>query len=113
MTTRTPPDLIQRAATFEPASFDAEARTIDLVWSTGADVERSDWSTGSRFIERMSMKPSDGKLARLNAGAPLLDSHDSIVIVHHRRGRPRSAAIRNGMGYATVRLSAPLTYQTP
>jgi phage head maturation protease len=107
MTTRTPPDLIQRAATFEPASFDAEARTIDLVWSTGADVERSDWSTGSRFIERMSMKPSDGKLARLNAGAPLLDSHDSYssrsiigAVV------PGTAAIRNGLGVATVRLSS-------
>jgi len=106
MTKRTPPDLIQRAATFEPASFDAEARTIDLVWSTGADVERSDWSTGSRYIERMSMKPSDGKLARLNVGAPLLDSHDSYssssiigAVV------PGSAAIRNGLGVATVRLS--------
>ena len=28
MTKRTPPDLIQRAATFEPASYDPETRTI-------------------------------------------------------------------------------------
>ncbi len=33
----------QRDAQFVPASFDEKARTVDVVWTTGAKVRRYDW----------------------------------------------------------------------
>ena len=38
--------LMSRAASLAPATYDAESRTVDIVWSTGADVMRSDWRSG-------------------------------------------------------------------
>lgn len=62
------------------ASINEDERTVELVFSTGADVERCDWWTGKRYIERLSLKPDHIRLERLNAGGPLLDSHSSWSI---------------------------------
>jgi hypothetical protein len=56
-------------------SFDAEKRTVELVWSTGATVRRFDWWTGKRYDETLSLDPAHVDLARLNGGAPLLNAH--------------------------------------
>lgn len=63
------------------ASFDAEARTVEVVWTTGAAVRRRryDWQSG-KFVDydevlEVSSKAID--MTRLNAGAPALDSHDA------------------------------------
>ena len=57
------------------ASVNAAARTIEVVWSTGADVQRMDPWTGERYVERLSMDPAHVDLSRLERGAPLLDTH--------------------------------------
>lgn len=81
-------------------------RTVDLTFSTGADVIRYDWDTGRRFIERLSMDPKHVRLDRLNGGAPLLNAHsayslsDQIGIVE-----PNSARLDGKVGVATVRFS--------
>lgn len=75
-TTRMPP-LCVRAAV---QSVNADARTVELVFSTGAAVERFDYWTGKRYIEKLSLKPEAIRLDRLNAGAPLLDAHSSWSI---------------------------------
>lgn len=95
----------QRAAAFVPASFDAAARTVELVWSTGAPVSRRDWFTGQRYVETLSLDPSHVDLTRLNGGAPLLVDHrmyevDAVVGVVER------AWIEGGEGKALVRFSA-------
>lgn len=97
--------MMYRRAALEPSSYDADARTIEIVWSTGAGVARRDWMTGKRYTEVLDLAGAD--LSRLNDGAPLLDSHDSYssrsvigVFV------PGSARIEAGKGVATVRLSA-------
>jgi hypothetical protein len=59
-----------------------DTRTVDLTFSTGADVVRYDWMTGKRYIERLSMKPEHIRLDRLNSGAPLLDSHSAYSIAN-------------------------------
>lgn len=71
------PPLCVRA---DVGSVNAEARTVDLVFSTGAAVERYDYWTGKRYIEKLSMDPASVKLERLNAGGPLLDAHSSYSI---------------------------------
>jgi len=64
-----------RAAQFKPETLDEEKRSIEMVWSTGASVRRHDYRTGKPFDEVLSLDPSHVDLSRLNAGAPLLDSH--------------------------------------
>lgn len=88
------------------SSINEERRTCDLVWSSGAGVERRDWVTGERYIEKLSLKDGDCDLSRLNAGAPLLDSHHASS-VNDVIGSviPGSAKIQSGKGIATVKFS--------
>src|SRR5262245_20183432 len=88
-------------------SIDPAARTVELVFSTGAAVQRYDWRTDQLYLETLSMKPADVRLDRLNAGAPFLNTHsgyslDDIlgVVVDG------SAHVRSGRGVATVRISS-------
>jgi hypothetical protein len=52
-----------------------ESRTVEVVWSTGAAVRRSDPWTGRAYDEVLSLEPGHVDLSRLMNGAPLLDSH--------------------------------------
>jgi phage major head subunit gpT-like protein len=58
-----------------PESIDETARTVELVWSTGASVRRRDPWTGRVYDEVLSLDPSHVDLSRLNGGAPLLNTH--------------------------------------
>jgi phage major head subunit gpT-like protein len=58
-----------------PETVDAEARTVEVVWSTGALVRRRDFWTGKRYDEVLSLDPAHVDLSRLNGGAPLLNTH--------------------------------------
>lgn len=100
------PALNYRALDVVPGSYDAETRTVAVVWSTGADVSRSDWS-GNRWVERLSMEPKAIRLGRLNSGAPLLDSHDGYSVSSiYGTTVPGSATIQDGEGRAKVLLSS-------
>lgn len=89
------------------SSIDVEKRTVEVTFSTGAAVERYDWVSGRRYREVLSLKPEHVRLERLNAGAPVLDSHHgwSIrdVLGTVERG---TAAIEKGVGVARLRFSA-------
>lgn len=63
-----------------PKSIDEESRTVDVVFSTGAAVTRTDWGTGKQWVERLAITPDAVRLDRLNAGAPVLDTHSSLSI---------------------------------
>lgn len=54
-----------------------EERTVELIWSTGAPVERYDWMSGKRYIETLSLEPGHIRTDRLNKGGPVLDSHSA------------------------------------
>jgi len=77
----TPPnitvDLPPLSIRADVATVDEEARTVELIFSTGAAVDRMDWWTGKRYLEKLSLDPKHIRLDRLNAGGPLLDSHSS------------------------------------
>jgi phage head maturation protease len=97
----------QRAATLRSSSFDADANTIDVVWTTGAAVRRSDPFDGE-FDEILSLDPGAVRLGRLNAGAPFLDSHDGMSVARILGSVvPGSAKIDTGQqnGVATIQLS--------
>jgi len=68
--------LLRTRAMFEPSTINVEERTVELVWTTGAQVKRASWSRGD-YIEELSLQPGAVRLDRLNGGAPLLNSHSS------------------------------------
>ncbi len=90
--------LLTRLAPGEPSTADAEARTVEAVVSTGADVPRRTFG-GMEYIERLDLDGAD--LSAL-PGGPVLDSHstfatrDILGVVEHaeRRGGAIHARLR-------------------
>lgn len=97
---------LTREAAIVPATFDAERLEVDVRWSTGARVLRQDLFA-EPFYEELSLADGEVRLERINAGAPLLDSHFRRPL-EAQIGRvvPGSVRIENGVGLARVRLSA-------
>jgi len=93
----------ERKASFLPKTIDLDKRTIDVCWSTGATVRRYSWS--GQINESLSMESSAVDLKRLNAGAPLLDTHKSWDL-RSQMGVVEKAWLKDGKGYATVRFSS-------
>lgn len=97
------PSLSVRAAV---GSVNKDARTVDLIFSTGAAVDRMDYWSGKRYREVLSMDPAHIRLDRLNSGAPLLDAHSAYSVGDVLGAvQPDSARIENKRGLATVRFS--------
>lgn len=95
-----------RAASFVPSSMNDEERTIDVVWSTGARVERSTYG-GFSFIEELEMTRDAVRLERMNNGAPVLNTHSSYslsdIIGAVVDG---SARVEDGKGVATLKMAS-------
>lgn len=88
------------------ASINPEARAADVIFSTGAAVERFDWLTGKKYREVLSMKADHIRLVRLNAGAPLLDAHSAWSVTSQLGAVVRGTARLDGKkAMATVRFS--------
>jgi hypothetical protein len=97
------PPLSIRAAV---GTVNDEARTVEVVFSTGAAVTRMDYWSGKRYREVLSIKPEHMRLERMNAGAPLLDAH-SAWSVGDVLGtvEPNSVRFEKSKVLATVRFS--------
>ena len=65
----------QRAAD-DPAGASPLA-TAELVFTTGAAVQRYDWMRDRRYLETLVVEDGAIRLGRLQAGAPLLNTHQS------------------------------------
>jgi hypothetical protein len=94
--------LFTRSATLTPSSFDATKRTVGLVWSTGAGVQRFDFD--GAFTERLDMSPDAVNLSQLN-GAPVLNSHNRFD-VREILGTVLDPSVDGSRGVATVRFSS-------
>lgn len=87
-------------------TIDEEARTVELIFSTGAAVERMDWYSGTRYLEVLSLDPAHVKIDRLNQGGPLLDSHGSYSVLSMLGAVvPGSVKLSKKEARATVRFS--------
>lgn len=93
--------LSMRAAV---STANPSTRTVDVVWTTGAPVLRSNWIDGP-FMEELSMDPKHVRMGRLNSGAPFLANHDSSD-VGAVLGVVESARLEGSRGVATVRFAA-------
>jgi hypothetical protein len=88
-------------AAFQPATINDDARTVELVWTTGQRVQRG---MAAPFWEELSLDPSHVRLERLANGAPLLDAHrayDTRSVI----GTVESVRLEGGRGVATVRFA--------
>lgn len=94
--------FLTRRATLAPATADAEARTVEVVWSTGAPVRRRDMA--GPYTERLSLAPEAVNLSRLE-GASVLDAHRQTA-VRDVLGSVRSAAVDGKRGTALIQFSA-------
>jgi hypothetical protein len=105
--------LIVREAAVVAESVNEAERTIEVVWTTGATVQRARWvgfDTRVEYEESLDVSPEAVRLGRLNDGAPFLDSHQSWGGVGRVLGSvvPGSVRLSGGKGSATIRLtSAP------
>jgi hypothetical protein len=94
-----------RRAPILPATVNAEARSVDVVFTTGAAVRRrrwTGWDTSVPFDEILEVSERAVDLTRLNAGAPALDSH-SVWSSHSQVGVVERAWIEGKEGKATIR----------
>jgi hypothetical protein len=64
------------AAVFRPESMDPAARTVELVWTTGARVQRVGWD-GNPWLEELAVSDEAIDFARLRNGANLLAAHNA------------------------------------
>jgi phage head maturation protease len=80
-----------RSAIPTPKTLDPEARTVEAIVSTGADVQRGG------FVERLDLAGAD--LSRL-IGAPVLDAHrasstrDQLGVIEAAEVRPEGLWVR-------------------
>jgi len=95
-------ELLSRAAAFQPSSYNPDRRTVDVVFSTGADVQRADFE--GQYIERLSMERDAVDLSEL-IGGPVLDNHDRFSGVRAILGVVETATVDGKRGVATVRFS--------
>lgn len=95
-------DILTRAALFEPSTFDEKKRTVQVVFSTGADVMRADYE--GAYIERLSMDPGAVDLSKL-IGGPVLDNHDRFSGVRSILGVVETASVDGTRGVAGLRFS--------
>jgi len=94
-----------RRAPILPATVNTEARSVDVVFTTGAAVRRrrwTGWDASVPFDEILEVSERAVDLTRLNAGAPALDSH-SVWSSHSQVGVVERAWIEGKEGKATIR----------
>lgn len=87
------------------STLDNEARTVEVMWSSGIAVKRYSWDEGF-YMEELSMDPKAIRMIRFEAGMSLLDSHRTWSM-ESRLGTvvPGSVRIEGGKGYATIKFS--------
>ncbi|MBO3274135.1 prohead protease/major capsid protein fusion protein [Pseudomonas schmalbachii] len=102
-TTRLVTPAFHVRAAVRPQSLNIDARTVDIVWSTGSRGLRWSWEIGD-YLEELEISAAAIRLDRLNNGAPLLDTHQrwdlSTVI-----GVVERAWLEGEEALATVRFS--------
>ena len=95
--------LATLSAQVAPSTANETARTVDVVWSSGAPVRRFDF-LGDEYLLRLSLDPRDVDLTRLRSGAPVLNAHqrgDVADVV----GVVESATVNGQEGRARIRFS--------
>ena len=87
-----------RALDAQPRTLDAEARSVEVTFSTGAGVMRRDWE--GPFLEVLSLEPGAVDLTRV-PGMPVLNAHRAADL-GSVLGVVRDAKVNGKAGTATI-----------
>jgi len=93
-----------RAAQIQPATFDEAARTVEVVFTTGARVRRYDYMRDRLYDEELEVSESAVNMSRMHEGASVLDTHGQYQL-RDVIGVVERAWIAGTEGRAMVRLS--------
>ena len=97
--------IVAHRALTAPATVDRTARTVEVVWSTGARARNFVPSLGL-ITEELEMSPNAVRMDALRSGnAPVLNTHRSLD-ARDVLGRVTAARLERGRGYATLQFSA-------
>ena len=94
-------ELNVRSAALEPSTFDAENRTVSVVFASNAPVRRMDLD--GAYEERLDMTQTAVDFTEL-IGGPVLNSHNRSD-VNAVLGVVESAQVDGERGTATIRFS--------
>jgi phage head maturation protease len=98
-------NLVHRTASVAAESFTGAEDSLEVVWTTGASVERWNPFEGM-YIESLEVTPKAVRMARLQAGVAVLDTHDQYELAATVGSVvPGTARLQNGEGTARVRLA--------
>ncbi|MFO0402308.1 MAG: prohead protease/major capsid protein fusion protein [Alphaproteobacteria bacterium] len=96
--------ITARRAITAPATVDRAARTVEVVWSTGARARNYVPSLGG-ITEELDMSPNAVRMAQLGSGnAPVLNTHRSSD-ARDVLGRVIAARLEGGRGHARLQFS--------
>ena len=90
--------IFVRALDAQPRTLDAEQRTVEVIFSTGAGVVRRDWE--GQFLEVLSLEPDAVDLSRAE-GMPVLNAHKAFDL-NSVLGVVRSATVDAKGARATI-----------
>jgi hypothetical protein len=97
--------LVAQRAISSPATVDRAARTVEVVWSTGARARNFIPALGL-ITEELEMSPNAVRMEALRSGrAPVLDTHRRGG-ARDVLGRVTAARLERGRGYATLQFSS-------
>jgi len=94
-------ELLAAAAT--PSTINADQRTVDVVFYSGAPVQRIDPMTGDPYL--LAFDPAGADLSWLNNGAPVFDHHANAGAASQMGVIERAWADATGKYLATLRFS--------
>ncbi|MCA3273841.1 MAG: HK97 family phage prohead protease [Roseomonas sp.] len=96
--------ITARRAITAPATVDRASRTVEVVWSTGAQARNFVPSLGG-ITEELDMSPNAVRMAQLGSGnAPVLNTHRSSD-ARDVLGRVIAARLEGGRGHARLQFS--------
>jgi hypothetical protein len=97
--------IVAHRAITAPATVDRAARTVEVVWSTGARARNYVPALGL-ITEELEMSPNAVRMDALRSGhAPVLNTHRSMD-ARDVLGRVTAARLDRGRGYATLQFSS-------
>lgn len=102
-------DLPKQVREAPVSAVDAEARTIEAVWTTGATVRRvryRGWDEAIPYDETLVVSDEAIDLTRLANGGPILDSH-SAWSTRSQVGVVEKVWLEDGKGLVRIRFPSP------
>ena len=99
--------LQTRLAQIEETQGDAKDRIFNVIFTTGATVRKYSFFQDEMYDEELVVSDTSVRLGRLNAGAPVLDTHSDTALENIKGVVVAgSARIEGGLGYASLKIDS-------